>query len=188
MKLSQIILEADLSPLGNLDDLIKKELEAAEKEVKKLQQQNESVLATTAFVLAVPGILKGIDKLGRNIANRAGINLDKKDPTTIQKAYRLVIQVAEKADEYIVRPIEYILRPFIKDTVKRKKAAEFLKAVVLLIMAVSGGVDISKAADIKNAIQAAAPEVANELLDLDNTLKIANKLVTIAKTYIKSIA
>ena len=187
MKLTNLILEADLSPLANLDDLIKKELEAAEKEAGKSNQQNEGILTVTAFALAIPGILRAIDKLGRTIFTKAGINLDKKEPNNITRAYNVVIQTAEKADSYIIRPIEIILKPFISDVTKREKVAEVLKSTVLLIMAVSGGVNISTAPSIKSAIQSAAPEIANELLDLDNTLKVANKLATVLKAHIKTI-
>jgi hypothetical protein len=187
MKLTNLILEADLSPLANLDDLIKKELEAAEKEAEKPNQQNEGVLTFTAFALAIPGILRAIDKLGRTIFTKAGINLDKKEPNSITRAYNVVIQTAEKADSYIIRPIEIILKPFISDVTKRKKVAEFMKAVVLIIMTVSGGVNINTAPSIKSAIQAAAPEVADELLGLDNVLKLADKLATIVEKNLKTI-
>ena len=195
MKLSSIILEnefetkddIDLSILGNLDDEIRRELEKSSKELEKLQQQNEiGILTLSAVTLGAPGVVKAIDKLVQSIAKKNGFDLIKKDPGTLQKAYNSVVKTAEKADSLIEKPINFILRPFVKDDEKRKKIAGFVKGAVLLLMALYGGINPSNITDIKSAITSAAPEVADELLGIENQANAGAKLVTIARKYFQS--
>jgi len=111
MKLADIILEekVDLSPLNQLDDLIAAELEDASGE-----DPNESVIATVAILAAIPGILKAIDKTMRVILTKAGINLSKKEPSDIQKAYKVVLTTADKIDSYIDGPFRLVFKTIYK--------------------------------------------------------------------------
>ena len=195
MKLSSIILEnefetkddIDLSILGNLDDEIRRELEKSSKELEKLQQQNEiGILSISAAVLAVPGFIQAVDKLVQAFLKKNKIDLNKKNPGTVQKAYNAVVKTAEKADSLIEKPINFMLRAFVKDEEKRKKYVGFAKAAVLLLMPVYGGINPNNITDIKSAITSAAPEVADELLGIENQANVGAKLVTIAKKYFQS--
>lgn len=161
MKLASIIFEekVDLTPLNQLDDLIAKELEDATG-----QNPNEGLVTTMAILAALPGILKAIDKTGRIILNKAGINLSKKEPSDLKKAYNVLIATADKIDSFVDGPFRLILKPFINDTNKRNKVAGVLKAAVLAIMSVGSSIDITAAKDLTSAITAASPEVGKELV------------------------
>ena len=161
MKLARIILEekVDLTPLNQLDDLIAAELESASGE-----NPNESVIAITAMIAALPGILKAIDKTMRVILNKAGINLNKKEPSDIQKAYNVVLATADKIDSYLDGPFRLVLKPFINDTNKRNKVAGALKAATLAIMSIGSSIDLTSAKDIASTITSASPELGKELL------------------------
>lgn len=179
MKLSDIILEndIDISYLNQLDDLLKQDLEdAAENET------NEALLTTAAFLIALPGLLKTIDKVGRTLFAKAGINLSKKEPNNITKAYNVLIQVANKLDSYVDRPFDIMLKPFIKDNIKRKKAVDLLKTLTIAIMAIGGSIDISKSKDIVSAIQQTAGNASSEILQAIGE-KNGPKLAKIAKDF-----
>lgn len=183
MKLARIILEekVDLTPLNQLDDLIAAELEDASGE-----DPNESVIATVAILAAIPGILKAIDKTMRVILNKAGINLSKKEPSDIQKAYNVVLATADKIDSYLDGPFRLILKPFIDDTNKRNKVAGALKAATLAIMSIGSSIDLTSAKDIASAITSASPEVGKELLSAAAE-KNGPQVAKVIKAFINSI-
>ena len=183
MKLAKIILEenVDLTPLNQLDDLIAAELEKATGE-----NPNESVVATVAILAALPGILKSIDKIGRVILNKSGINLSKKEPSDIEKAYNVIIATADKIDTYLDGPFRLILKPFIQDTNKRNKVAGALKAAVLAIMSIGSSIDITTTKDITSAISSASPEVGKELIQAVIE-KNGGKITKVLRGFLESI-
>jgi len=183
MKLADIILEGtvDLSPLNQLDDLFAKELENTTG-----QNPNESVLLTAAILASLPGLLKSIDKVGRIIFNKSGINLSKKTPSDIEKAYNVVLAAADKVDNYLDSPFRLVLKPFIDDQNKRNKVAGALKAAVLTIMTIGGSVDITAAKDIASAISQASPEVGKELIQAAAE-KSGPQVTRVIKGFLKSL-
>jgi hypothetical protein len=183
MKLSTIILEdnVDLTPLNQLDDLIAAELEKATG-----HNPNESIIVTAAVLAALPGILKSIDKIGRVILNKAGINLSKKEPSNIEKAYNVIIATADKIDTYLDGPFRLILKPFIEDVNKRNKVAGALKASVLAIMSIGSSIDLSAAKDITSAITSASPEIGKELVSAAIE-KNGPQITKVLKAFFKSL-
>jgi tetrahydromethanopterin S-methyltransferase subunit H len=172
IKLSNILKEInedqiDISALNNLDDEIKKALENAPK--------NE-IIGTVAIVLAIPGIINSITKIIEVIAKKAGIQLKKQDP----KWYQIIGKVTEKIDDYIDTPIKYILKPFIKDQIKREKIAKIIKAVVLTMMAIYGSIDVKQIESTISLIKKLAPEISQELIQ-SIIEKNPNKIATILK-------
>jgi hypothetical protein len=76
IKLSDILLEIeqpiDFSLLSQIDDIVKDELEDAQKE----QPVNEIVgLTTVAFLLALPGMVNGIFRIIKAIKDKAPQNI-----------------------------------------------------------------------------------------------------------------
>jgi len=182
IKLTDIILnekEFDVSALAYLDDEIAKELD-------KVAQQNEDFGATAVTVLALPSILKIIDKTGRIIFKKSGIDLKKKQPNQISKAYNVVLKAAEKIDSYLDVPFNKILSRFVKDTSKRKKAASFLKALTLAIMGIGGSIDVNAATELKNILTDLVPEVSREILQAIGE-KSGPKIASIAKNFFNSL-
>ena len=129
----------DFSGLSQIDDLIGNELSKAEKE----QPVTEIIgLTTTAFILAIPGIINGIFRIIKSIKDKStASNLDND-----QSLINFIIKFTEKMDGYLDTPFRLVLTPFIKDQVKRDRVAKFLKAITLLIM--SMGIDITKSPKI----------------------------------------
>lgn len=184
MKLSSIILEqetVDVSPLSQIDDLIKKELEAAQ---EKQGETNEIVGTTALFLIALPGILRGIDGIVRAIRKKAGIDLSK--PGKNLKAWNSVIAVAEKIDSYTDAPVNAILTPFISDVTKRKKIASIIKGLALATMTMGSNIGISESPELVNIIKNYMPEVGNEVIQTI-VEKSGPKLIEVAKKLIQSI-
>ena len=163
MKLSDILLEiksdqqiqSTIDNVGaQLDDIFKDELEKASK------QQNEAILTTLALVIAIPGFLKSVAKSAEILSKKMGINLKKKN----DKAwYKIVEEFANKIDDYIETPFNAILKPVIKDDVKRKKIIKFIKGACIIAMAIIGSVDLNQAPTITAKIKAISGEFSNEL-------------------------
>lgn len=162
MKLSDILLEiksdqqiqSTIDNVGaQLDDIFKDELEKASK------QQNEAILTTLALVLAIPGFLKSVAKIAETIATKTGISVEK-DKTAW---YKILEKFADKIDDYIETPFNIILKPVIKDDVKRKKIVKFIKGACIIAMAIIGSVDLNQAPTITAKIKSISGEFAKEL-------------------------
>ena len=148
----------DISVLDKLDDEIKKALEAASKEEAPT---NEIVgLTTVALVIAIPGIVNAITKVIKVLAQKSGIQLKKEDP----KWYEVLEKVTDKIDDYLDTPFNFILKPFVKDSIKRAKYAKILKAVTLTLMSISALADPSKIKDTTSLIKSLAPDIGGELI------------------------
>ena len=148
----------DISVLNKLDDEIKKALEAASKEEAPT---NEIVgLTTVALVIAIPGIVNAITKVINSLAQKSGIQLKKEDP----KWYEVLEKATGKIDDYLDTPFNFMLKPFVKDSIKRAKYAKILKAVTLALMSISALADPSKIKDTTSLIKSLAPDIGGELI------------------------
>ena len=172
----------DFSAISKIDDLIGKELEKASKETPKEEGSvNEAIFTTAAIILAIPSIVKGVASIIKSIKAKAPktFNLDK--PDTVDKRLNAIISFAEKVDDILDTPIRLILKPFIKDQIKRNKVAKFLKALTLIIMSL--GTDISTNTDIMKIGKDLSSEFFQELL----SSKSLADLITKAKTIIPKL-
>lgn len=143
--------------IGNeIDDIFKDELEKASK------QQNEGILTVTALVLALPGMLNMISKVAQAISKKyyKGIDLKKQDP---KKWYNVLDKFSAKADTYIGKPFDIILKPIISDDAKRKKVVNLLKGLTIATLSVMGSVDISKAGTAFAYLKGVAGPYASEI-------------------------
>lgn len=165
--------QIDISALNNLDDEIKNALEDAPK--------NE-IIGTISIVLALPGIINAITKIIEAIAKKAGIQLKKSDP----KWYQVIGKVTEKIDDYVDRPFQIMLKPFIQDQSKRVKVVKIFKAVVLTMMAIFGSVDVKQIEPTISAIKNLAPDMSSELIQ-SITQKNASKIGAILRDVIKPL-
>ena len=166
----------DISGLDLLDDEIKKALEDASKEEAPT---NEIIgFTTVALVIAIPGIINAITKVIKALAQKSGIQLKKEDP----KWYEVLEKATSKIDDYLDTPFNFLLRPFVKDSIKRAKYSKILKAVTLALMSISSLADPSKIKDTTSLIKSLAPDIGTELIqaigeknasNIGNLLKIA---------------
>jgi hypothetical protein len=185
MKLIDILLEIELDnkiqsttdDIGNeLDDIFKDELNKASK------QQNEAVLTTIALIAAIPGFLKTISKIAESISKKQGIDLRKDNKAW----YKVLYNIADKIDDYVDTPFNFILKPFIKDDIKRKKILSIIKGACLVSMAILGNIDLSKTPEITNIIKSVAGEFSQELIKKAGTKNI-DKIAELVKIIIKNI-
>lgn len=178
IKLNNLILEIQADQISNtigneLDDIFKDELNKASK------QQNEVILTTLAITAAIPGFLKAVSKIAENIAKRQGIDLKKDNKSW----YKILYNFADKIDNYIDAPFNFILKPFIKDDVKRKKILSIIKGACIITMAILGSIDISKTPEIASIIKTTAGEFAEELIqkagekNIDKVIQLTKNLI-----------
>ena len=171
----------DISGLDLLDDEIKKALEDASKEEAPT---NEIIgFTTVALVIAIPGIINAITKVIKTLAQKSGIQLKKEDP----KWYEVLEKATSKIDDYLDTPFNFMLRPFVKDSIKRAKYSKILKAVTLALMSISSLADPSKIKDTTSLIKSLAPDIGGELIQAIAEKNSSNigKLLKVAFTKIK---
>ncbi|MDA9309746.1 hypothetical protein N9Q43_00810 [bacterium] len=171
----------DVSGLDKLDDEIKKALEDASKEETPT---NEIVgLTTVALIVAIPGIINAITKVIKSLAQKSGIQLKKEDP----KWYEVLEKATGKIDDYLDTPFNFMLKPFVKDSIKRAKYAKILKAVTLALMSISALADPSKIKDTTSLIKSLAPDIGGELIQAIGEKNSSNigKLLKVAFNNIK---
>jgi len=171
----------DISGLGLLDDEIKKALEDASKEEAPT---NEIIgFTTVALVIAIPGIINAITKVIKALAQKSGIQLKKEDP----KWYEVLEKATSKIDDYLDTPFNFMLRPFVKDSIKRAKYSKILKAVTLALMSISSLADPSKIKDTTSLIKSLAPDIGKELIQAIGEKNPSNigKLLKVAFNNIK---
>lgn len=183
IKLADILLEIDqpidFFPLANMDDIIKKELENAQ---KKEQPVNEIVgLTVGAFLLALPGMVNGIFRIIKAIKDKAPPRFNLSKPGDNQSHIDFVISFTDKMDGYLDTPFRVMLTPFIKDEAQRDKVAKLIKAIALVIMSL--GIDITKSPDIMNVGKGLAGDNWKDLAFSKTTADIITKV----KPMIKSI-
>jgi hypothetical protein len=171
----------DISGLDLLDDEIKKALEDASKEEAPT---NEIIgFTTVALVIAIPGIINAITKVIKTLAQKSGIQLKKEDP----KWYEVLEKATSKIDDYLDTPFNFMLRPFVKDSIKRAKYSKILKAVTLVLMSISALADPSKIKDTTSLIKSLAPDIGIELIQAIGEKNSSNigKLLKVAFNSIK---
>jgi hypothetical protein len=171
----------DISGLGLLDDEIKKALEDASKEEAPT---NEIIgFTTVALVIAIPGIINAITKVIKTLAQKSGIQLKKEDP----KWYEVLEKATSKIDDYLDTPFNFMLRPFVKDSIKRAKYSKILKAVTLALMSISSLADPSKIKGTTSLIKSLAPDIGIELIQAIGEKNSSNigKLLKVAFNNIK---
>ena len=159
-----------------LDDIFKDELNKASK------QQNEGILTTIALIAAIPGFLKAISKIAENISRKKGIDLKKDNKSW----YKVLYKFADKIEDYIDTPFNFILKPLVKDDIKRKKILSIIKGACIITMAILGSIDLSKTPEITNILKSTAGEFTQELIQKSGEKNI-DKIVEFTKKVIKNI-
>ena len=142
---SEELLDDLKGQMSSLIDGIEGELEDASKE------QKEGVLTTAGIALALPAILGLISRFGKAATGIVRRIMGKK-PTQQNDAERYFQQMGRVADELhglYMKPLELIVRRFVKDETKAKKVSNFLFHVIVGIMLLASGVTAVKAIQSK---------------------------------------
>lgn len=143
---SEELLDDLKSQMSSLIDGIEDKLEDASKE------QKEGILTTAGIALALPAILGLISRFGKAATGIVRRIMGQK-PTQQNDAERYFQQMGRVADELhglYMKPLELIVRRFIKDETKAKKTAHFIFHIIVGIMLLSAGVTAFKAIQSKN--------------------------------------
>lgn len=127
--------------LGGIED-------AAEKENK---DQKEGVATTVGLTLALPAILGLIARFGKAVTNIINRTIGKKptEQSDVERYFQQMGRIADELHKLYMKPLELVVRRFVKDETKAKKVAHFIWHVILGIMLLSAGITAVKAIQSK---------------------------------------
>jgi hypothetical protein len=117
----------------------------------KTKEQKEGVLTVASVAIALPAILGLIAKFGKTATNIVNKVIGKK-PTEqgdAEKYFQQMGRVADELHHLYMKPIELLMRKFIKDPTKAQKVAHFIFHVIVAIMLLASGVTAFKALQAK---------------------------------------
>ena len=115
------------------------------------KDQKEGIVTTASIALALPAILGLIARFGKTVTNIVNRTLGKK-PTEQGEAIKYFQQMGRIADELhhlYMKPLELVVKRFVKDEAKAKKISSFLFHVIVAIMLLASGVTAIKAIQSK---------------------------------------
>lgn len=128
----------------------------------KSKNQKESVVLTTAsLLLALPSILGLIARLGKAMSSiiKRTIGTASDHQNDADKYFQQMGRIADELHHLYIKPIELIVKRFVKDPTKAHKAANFIFHVIVAIMCIASGVGAVKALK-SNSINLATLEAA----------------------------
>jgi hypothetical protein len=117
----------------------------------KTKEQKEGVLTVVGLAVAMPAILGLIAKFGKTATNIVNKVVGKK-PTEqgdAEKYFQQMGRIADELHHLYMKPIEILMRKFIKDPAKAQKVAHFIFHVIVAIMLLASGVTAFKALKAK---------------------------------------
>jgi hypothetical protein len=111
------------------------------------KDQKEGVVTTASIALALPAILGLIARFGKTVTNIVNRTLGKKptDQGGAEKYFQQMGRVADELHHLYMKPLELVVRRFVKDEAKAKKIAHFLFHVIVGIMLLASGITAVKA-------------------------------------------
>jgi len=118
----------------------------------KTKEQKEGVLTVASVAIALPAILGLIAKFGKTATNIVNKVIGKK-PTgqnDVEKYFQQMGRIADELHNLYMKPLEILMRKFIKDPAKAQKVAHFIFHVIVGLMLLSAGVTAFKAIQSKN--------------------------------------
>lgn len=127
--------------LGGIED-------AAEKENK---DQKEGVATVAGLTLALPAILGLVARFGKAVTGIVNRTLGKKptEQSDAEKYFQQMSRIADELHKLYIKPLELVVRRFVKDETKAKKIAHFLFHVIIAIMLLASGITAVKAIQSK---------------------------------------
>jgi Flp pilus assembly pilin Flp len=126
------------------------------------KNQKESVVLTTAsLLLALPAILGLIARLGKTMSSiiKRTIGTASQHQSDSEKYFQQMGRIADELHHLYIKPIELIVRRFVKDPNKASKVANGIFHVIVAVMMIASGVGAVKALQA-NSINMATLETA----------------------------
>jgi len=115
------------------------------------KDQKEGVITTASIALALPAILGLVARFGKTVTNIVNRTLGKK-PTEqgeVEKYFQQMGRIADELHHLYMKPLELIVKRFVKDEAKAKKISSFIFHVIVAIMLLASGVTAIKAIQSK---------------------------------------
>ena len=160
LKSNQLLKEEEISPeIKKVEDEITDDfdtiLKGIEQNLKKAEQEekiNEGFLTIAGLTIALPAIIGLIAKVGKLAG--AGINkiLGKK-PTEKESEDAWFAKLGKISDDLhhlYIRPIEAIMKKFIKDEAKAKKVSNIIFHIIVASFLIASGAATVKALQAKS--------------------------------------
>jgi hypothetical protein len=132
--------------MSSLISGIEDELEDASKE------QKEGLLTTAGIALALPAILGLISRFGKAASGIIRKNFGSKptQPSETEEYFQKMGKVADDLHHLYMKPLELVVKRFVKDPNKAKKVSHFIFHIIVGIMLLSAGITAVKAIQSKN--------------------------------------
>jgi hypothetical protein len=117
----------------------------------KTKQQKEGALTAASIILATPAILGLVARFGKSVVGIVNRTLGKKptEQSDAEKYFQQMGRIADELHHIYMKPLELIVRRFVKDETKAKKISNFLFHVIIAIMLLASGVTAIKALQSK---------------------------------------
>ena len=167
MKLKDILLEVETDQkidtvVNDLKDDFASAINGIEDALEDAgDQKQEGLLTTASLLLALPAILGIIARLGKGatVAFQKLVGKKPTDQSGTEKYFQQLGRVADELHHLYIKPIELIVKRFVKDPTKAHKAANFIFHIIVAIMCIASGVVAVKALK-SNSINLATLEAA----------------------------
>lgn len=157
MKLKDILLEVES------EQKVDATVDAIGQELKKLavgvedaledaaEQKSEAVLTTASLLLALPTMLGLVARAGKAVTAIVQKTLGKKptDQSSTEKYFQQLGRVADELHHLYMKPIELVVKKFVKDPKKAHAVASGIFHVIVAVMCVASGVGAVKALQSK---------------------------------------
>ncbi|MFZ9219865.1 MAG: hypothetical protein ACO22Y_00015 [Sediminibacterium sp.] len=153
MKLVNLILENEVDKLAyGLGDDFKALAQGIEKEFDKADDPKEGAVTTASLLVALPAILGIVARIGRNLSKFVRQTLGDKpnNPSEAEQYFREMGELADKLHHLYIKPINFVVKKFVKDEHKAHNIANAIFHVVVAIMLIASGVTAVKALQAKN--------------------------------------
>lgn len=117
----------------------------------KSKDQKESATLVTSVALALPAILGLVARFGKAVTGIVNRTIGKKPEGQgdAEKYFQQMSRIADELHSLYMKPLELIVKRFVKDEVKAKKIASFIFHVIIAIMLIASGVTAVKAIQSK---------------------------------------
>ncbi len=118
----------------------------------KAKTQKEGVATVASIALALPAILGLIGRLGKTISSliKRSIGVASAHETDTDKYFAQMSRMADELHHLYIKPIELIVKRFVKDENKAHKVAIGIFHVIIAVMLIASGITAVKALQTKS--------------------------------------
>jgi hypothetical protein len=113
----------------------------------KSTEQKEGIVTTASIALALPAILGIIARLGKSLSSivKRTIGTKPTDQNDADKYFNQMSRIADELHHLYQKPIELVVRKFVKDEDKAKKISSFIFHIIIAILFIASGITAIKA-------------------------------------------